>query len=81
MLVIARSTQDDTIFLPENLLTQLRLREGDIVRAVVEGQTLRVAQLEAFLSLRGAFADDEFFDHALEELERGWATWTSLASA
>ena len=80
MTVVARSTQDDTIFLPEKLLTLLRLHEGDAVKAIVEGQTLRVARLEAFLNLRGAFADDAGFDQAIEDLEQGWNSWTFPAS-
>lgn len=81
MTVVARSIRDDTIFLPGKLLTLLRLREGDAVKASVEGQTLRVARLGAFLNLRGALADDEDFDQAIEELAQGWNTWTLAASA
>lgn len=81
MTVVARSVRDDTIFLPGKLLTPLRLREGDAVKAIVEGQTLRVAQLGAFLNLRGALADDEDFDQAVEELAQGWNAWTLPASA
>lgn len=81
MTVVAKSVRDDTIFLPEKLLTLLRLREGDAVKAIVEGQTLRVARLGAFLNLRGALADDEDFDQAIEELAQGWSAWTSPASA
>jgi|APLow6443716910_1056828.scaffolds.fasta_scaffold533922_2 antitoxin component of MazEF toxin-antitoxin module len=81
MTVVARSVRDDTIFLPEKLLTLLRLREGDSVKAIVEGQTLRVARLGAFLNLRGALADDEDFDQAIEELAQRWNAWTLPASA
>ena len=81
MTFVARSVRDDTIFLPGKLLTLLRLREGDAVKAIVEGQTLRVARLEAFLNLRGALADDEDFDQAIEELAQGWNAWTLPASA
>ena len=81
MTFVARSVRDDTIFLPGKLLTLLRLREGDAVKAIVEGQTLRVARLEAFLNLRGALADDEAFDQAIEELAQGWNAWTLPASA
>lgn len=81
MTIIARGSQDDKIFLPEKLLTLLRLREGDAVKAIVEGQTLRVARLEAFLNLRGVLANDEDFDQAIEELEQGWNDWTLPASA
>ncbi len=81
MTVVARSTRDDTIFLPEKLLARLRLREGEAVQAIVEGQTLRVARLEAFLSLRGALADDDAFDQAMQEVEQGWSTWKSAESA
>jgi antitoxin component of MazEF toxin-antitoxin module len=81
MTVVARSTRDDTIFLPERLLTLLRLRDGDAVKAIVEGQTLRVARLEAFLNLRGALADDDAFDQAMKEVEGGWHAWTYPESA
>ena len=81
MTIIARSTREDTIFLPERLFTLLKLREGDAVRAVIEGQTLRVARLEAFLSLRGVLADDEAFDRAMEDLKQGWNAWPYPASA
>lgn len=81
MTVVARSISDDTIFLPGKLLTLLKLREGDAVKAVVEGQTLRVARLGTFLNLRGALADDKDFDQAIEELAQGWNAWTLPASA
>ena len=81
MTVVGRSVRDDTIFLPGKLLTLLRLREGDAVKAIVEGQTLRVARLGAFLNLRGALADDEDFDQAIEELAQRWNAWTLPASA
>ncbi len=81
MTLVARSTRADTIFLPERLFSLLKLREGDAVKVVVEGQTLRVARLEAFLSLRGALADDEAFDRAMTEIDQGWNEWTSPASA
>lgn len=81
MTVVAKSRRSDTIFLPERLLTLLKLREGDAVKIVIEGQTLRVARLEAFLSLRGALADDEAFDHAMAEIDQGWNEWTLPASA
>jgi len=79
--LVARSTRADTIFLPERLFSLLKLREGDAVKVVVEGQTLRVARLEAFVNLRGALADDEAFDRAMEDLDQGWNAWTLPASA
>jgi antitoxin component of MazEF toxin-antitoxin module len=81
MTIVARSTKTDTIFLPERLFSLLKLREGDAVKVIVEGQTLRVARLEAFLNLRGALADDEAFDHAMAEIDQGWNEWTLPASA
>ena len=81
MTIVARSTRADTIFLPERLFSLLKLREGDAVQVIVEGQTLRVARLEAFLSLRGALADDEAFDRAMAEIDQGWNEWTLPASA
>ena len=81
MTIVARSTRADTIFLPERLFSLLKLREGDAVQVIVEGQTLRVARLEAFLSLRGALAHDEAFDRAMAEIDQGWNEWTLPASA
>ncbi|MCA9871779.1 MAG: hypothetical protein H6649_10915 [Caldilineae bacterium] len=81
MTVVAKSTRDDTIFLPEDLLTLLSLKEGDAVKAIIDGQTLKVARLEAFLKLRGTLADDDAFDQAIEELEQGWTAWNTPASA
>ncbi len=81
MTLVAKSNRDDTIFLPERLLTLLKLREGDAVKAIVRGQTLRVARLEAFLSLRGALADDEAFDQAMDELEQGWNAWATFPAS
>lgn len=68
MTIVAKSTRMDTIFLPEKLFNLLKLREGDAVKIVVEGHTLRVSRLEAFLNLRGVLADDEAFDCAMAEL-------------
>lgn len=80
MTVVARSTRDDTIFLPERLLTLLRLRDGDAVKAIVEGQTLRVAR-PRLSSICAALADDEAFDEAITEVGIGWSAWKTLESA
>lgn len=48
------------------------LHEGDEVKAIVNGETLRLAHLDKFLSLRGVLADDEGFDAALKANERAW---------
>jgi antitoxin component of MazEF toxin-antitoxin module len=81
MTIVAKSTRLDTIFLPEELFNLLKLREGDAVKIVVEGHTLRVSRLEAFLNLRGALADDEAFDRAMAEIDQGWNEGTFPASA
>lgn len=81
MTIIAKSTQSDTIFLPEKLMAVLNLREGETIKAIVEGQTLRLARLEAFLNLRGILAEDTAFDQAVETVEKGWESWQSPASA
>lgn len=81
MTIIAKSSESDTIFLPEKLMTILNLREGETIKAIIEGQTLRLARLEAFLNLRGALADDKEFDQAIETLEKGWDSWKLHKSA
>ncbi len=79
-LVIKRSDNDE-IVLPTRLLAALNLREGDAVSAVVDGQTLHLTPLQTFLSLRGALADDEAFDRAMESLDQAWQAWTTTTSA
>jgi antitoxin component of MazEF toxin-antitoxin module len=81
MTVIVRSSSDDAIAIPARLMAALKLREGDEVKAIVDGETLRLAHLDAFLSLRGALANDEGFDEALQSNEQGWQAWTKAESA
>jgi antitoxin component of MazEF toxin-antitoxin module len=80
MTVIVRSATDDAITIPLRLMNALKLREGDEVKAIVDGETLRLAHLDQFLSLRGALANDEGFDEALKTSEQGWQTWTKTES-
>jgi antitoxin component of MazEF toxin-antitoxin module len=80
MTVIVRSATDDAITIPLRLMNALKLREGDEVKAIVDGETLRLAHLDQFLSLRGALAKDEGFDEALKASEQGWQTWTKTES-
>jgi antitoxin component of MazEF toxin-antitoxin module len=81
MTLVVKSSDEDTISLPARLMTVLNLREGEPIKAIVEGQTLRLARLSSFLSLRGALADDEAFDRALDFMDRAWQSWTIPASA
>jgi antitoxin component of MazEF toxin-antitoxin module len=80
MTVIVRSATDDAITIPLRLMNALKLREGDEVKAIVDGETLRLAHLDRFLSLRGALANDDGFDEALKANEQGWQTWTKTES-
>jgi antitoxin component of MazEF toxin-antitoxin module len=81
MTMIVRSATEDAITIPLRLMKALKLHEGDEVKAIVDGETLRLAHLDQFLSLRGALADDEGFDEALKANEQGWQTWTTAESA
>lgn len=67
-----KSSTEDTISLPAGLINLLKLHEGDEVKAIVAGQTLRLASLDQFLALRGALQNDEAFDKALELIDRAW---------
>lgn len=80
MTIVVKSKDEDTISLPADLLTRLRLREGDEIKAVLEGHTLRLSKLEDFLSLRGALADDAGFDEALDILDQTWRSWPTPTS-
>jgi antitoxin component of MazEF toxin-antitoxin module len=81
MTIIVKRSDENTIFLPAWLLTILKLQEGSTVKAIVEGQSLRLARLDQFLALRGALADDQEFDRAMNSLEQMWTQWTLPSSA
>ena len=76
MTIVVKSKDEQTISLPASLLKGLRLREGDEIKAILDGQTLRLSKLEDFLSLRGALADDTEFDAAMEIVDKAWQAWT-----
>ncbi len=81
MTITVKRSEEDTIFLPASLLAILKLQEGSAVKAIVEGQSLRLAQLDQFLALRGALADDQEFDRAMDSLDQMWMQWTLPNSA
>ena len=58
MTIIVKSSNEDAITIPAALMSALNLREGDEVKAIVDGETLRFARLNKFLSLRGAPSGD-----------------------
>lgn len=53
----------------------LNLHEGDEIKTIIEGQTLRITSLDQFLALRGALEDDQEFDAAIEYLNQAWQEW------
>ena len=81
MTIVVKSSDEDAIAIPTRLMAALKLHEGDEVKAIVEGETLRLTRLDWFLALRGVLADDEEFDRAMEQIERAWQSWTTPASA
>jgi antitoxin component of MazEF toxin-antitoxin module len=81
MTKIIASSDEDKIAIPAQLMALLHLREGDEVKAIVEGERLRLTRLDTFLSLRGALAEDEDFDRAIEQFNQSWKEWESLTSA
>jgi len=81
MTIVVKSKDEQTISLPASLLKRLRLREGDEIKAVLDGQTLRLSKLEDFLSLRGTLAEDTSFDEAIEIVDKAWQAWTLPTSA
>jgi len=70
--MIVKTSDADIIAMPDWLMQQLDLHEGDQVKPVVEGDALRLKRLDAFLALSGVFADDEEFDRAMEYMEQAW---------
>ncbi|MBI3760950.1 MAG: AbrB/MazE/SpoVT family DNA-binding domain-containing protein [Chloroflexi bacterium] len=80
MTVVVKSSDDKHISFPARLMAALNLREGEEVKAIVEGSNIRIARLDKFLKLRGALSNDEAFDRAMEFLEQAWESWTVPAS-
>ncbi len=75
MTVIVQSSSEDVISLPAWLMNVLNLHEGDEIKAVIDGQTLRITPLDQFLALRGALENDQEFDTAIEFLNQAWQAW------
>ena len=80
MTVIVRSSKQDEIAIPDYLMARLDLRDGDEVKMIIEGKTLRLTPMKQFLALRGALEDDEGFDDALNVLDKAWQSWTQPPS-
>lgn len=76
MTLVVKSSSEDTISLPSWLMKLLNLHEGDEIKTIIEGQTLRLAPLDQFLALRGIFHEDKEFDTAMESLDQAWQSWT-----
>jgi len=76
MTIVVKSKDEQTISLPASLLKRLRLREGDEIKAILDGQTLRLSKLDDFLSLQGALAGDSGFDEAMALVDEAWQSWT-----
>lgn len=77
MGIIVKSTNDQCLTIPLELLKQLNWREGDEVKVSIAKDSLQIKRLDAFLRLRGALADDVNFDKAMETLDQAWNQWTS----
>jgi antitoxin component of MazEF toxin-antitoxin module len=76
MTIVIKSSDEKHISIPASLMAQLNLREGEEVKATVNGNTLRLERIDKFLRLRGALANNPAFDKAMEYLERAWKAWT-----
>ncbi len=76
MKIVVRSSEADVMVLPVRLMDALGLQDGDLVQARVDHQALRLARLGRFLELRGALADDEEFDRAMDLLDKAWEIWS-----
>jgi AbrB family looped-hinge helix DNA binding protein len=81
MTITVKLSNEDAIAIPAQMLAELNLKEGDQVKVVVEGDTLRLERLDRFLQLRGVYANDEDFDRAMELMDRAWQQWTTTPSA
>lgn len=81
MTIIVKSINDNTISLPGWLMKNLNLNDGEEVKTVIEGKTLRLSSLNQFIALRGALSEDDEFDTAIEFLNKAWDSWKTQDSA
>ena len=81
MVIVIKSSDENSISLPIHLMKELELNEGDEIKATFDGHSLLLTRLDKFLALRGSLADDEVFDEAIEQLDKVWDSWTPLPSA
>jgi antitoxin component of MazEF toxin-antitoxin module len=81
MTTVVKSSDENKIAMPSYLMERLNLHDGDEVKAIIEGQSLRLARIDEFLALRGALAEDEEFDLAMELIDQAWQAWKSPTSA
>ena len=81
MTRVIKSSDENTISIPAWLMKTLNLHEGDQVKAVVSGETFRLAKIDRFLKLRGVLANDSAFDEAIKYLDGAWQIWTTQISA
>jgi antitoxin component of MazEF toxin-antitoxin module len=81
MAIIVKSINDNTISLPGWLMKNLNLNDGEEVKTVIEGKTLRLSSLNQFIALRGALSEDDEFDTAIEFLNKAWDSWKTQDSA
>lgn len=76
MMLVVKSTHDNFISVPLSLLMQWRLQEGEVVKTILEGHTLRLTPLQQFLALRGVLSEDSAFEEAMTYLTGAWQSWT-----
>ena len=81
MTIVVQSSEHNIIAMPFRIMRLLNLQEGDQVKTIVEGETLRLAPIKHFLALRGVLRDDDDFDSALALLNQAWKEWTQPPSA
>ncbi len=72
MTVTVQVSNQNVIPIPADLAHALNLKEGDQVKAIVDGSTLRLARLDKFLQRCGALADDDAFDRAMDYIDPAW---------
>lgn len=75
MTLIVQSSSEDVISLPTWLMNTLNLHEGDEIKTIITGRTLRITPLDQFLALRGVLKNDQEFDGAIKFLNQAWQEW------
>ena len=75
-MVRAKITRNFQVTIPEEVRGKVKLNEGDTVEIeALDSEQVIIKRLIPLNELRGAWANDESIDIAMQEVEKLWKRW------